>query len=81
MKYTVLILRPDYVASEYGKDTYLAHVEEVADVKEAEQAARLEAWSADQVPDVRDLASTEGIEDYHVLFVAEGLHDDLRSGE
>lgn len=77
MKYTVLILRPDYVASNYGQDTFLAHVD-APDVGTAEHDARVEAFNADTPPDERN-GETDAWGDYHVLFVAEGHHNDLRS--
>ena len=44
--YTVLLLRPDYIADEFGKDTYLAHV--VANgAAEAQKLAQAEAWDSD----------------------------------
>lgn len=80
MKYTVLLLRPDYVADNFGQDTFLAHVDEPS-VEAAEHAGRVEAYTADQSPDEREADDLdEKFEDYHVLFVAEGWLDDLASG-
>lgn len=70
-KYTVLLLRPDYIADEFGKDTYLAHVT-AAGVAAAQTTAQLDAWVADGGPDENDCC-----DDYHVLFVAEGYINDL----
>ena len=67
--YTVLLLRPDYVADEFGKDTCLAHV--VANgAEEAQKMAQLK-----YAMDERDAGNQP--EDYHVLFVALGHHQDL----
>lgn len=76
--YTVLLLRPDYIADEFGKDTYLAHV--TADgAKEAMEAAQLEAWVADREGDELEEPNdtAEGPEDYHVLFATMGHQRDL----
>ena len=71
--YTVLLLRPDYIASEFGKDTYLAHV--VANgVKEAQEKAQSDALDADHYPDADPWNDPN---DYHVLFVAIGHLQDL----
>ena len=72
-KYTVLVLRPDYIASEYGKDTYLAHVE-AASVGAAQAQAQVEARDSDQEPDDDDWNDPT---DYHVQCVFEGHLDDL----
>lgn len=68
MKYTVLLLRPDYVASDFGQDTYLAHVE-AGSVAEAQVLAQLEAAEADR---------EEEPTDYYTLFVAAGHLNDLK---
>lgn len=79
MKYTVLILRPDYVADNYGQDTFLSHVDEPS-VEAAEHAARVEALTADQLPSERDAEDLpESFDDYYVLLVVEGWHDDLKT--
>ena len=68
MKYTVLLLRPDYIASDYGQDTYLAWVE-ADDVAEAQVLAQLEAAEADREKEPSD---------YYTLFVAAGHLNDLK---
>lgn len=79
MKYTVLLLRPDYVANNYGQDTYLAYVD-ASTVEAAEQAAQVEARMADLPPDTRDDKDVDGSPmDYHVLFVTEGWLQDLKT--
>jgi hypothetical protein len=67
-KYTVLLLRPDYVADDFGTDTYLAQVE-ADSVSAAVLAAQAEVAEIDDL----DLKST----DYHPLITIEGWHDDL----
>ena len=77
-KYTALLLRPDYIADEFGKDTYLAHVWGETPV-DAGKVAQQAAWDADQIPD-SDTDGEEGVGspgDYHVLFMAEGHLNDL----
>lgn len=71
--YTVLLLRPDCIASDFGHDTYLAHVT-AGSVEAAMRNARVEASNADG----------EGMEpedsnpnDYYVLFVCRGHQEDL----
>lgn len=68
MKYTVLLLRPDYIASDYGQDTYLAWVE-ADDVAEAQVLAQLEAAEADREKEPSG---------YYTLFVAAGHLNDLK---
>ena len=67
-KYTVLLLRPDYVADDFGTDTYLAQVE-----ADSVGAAVLAAQAEEAEIDDLDLKST----DYHPLITIEGWHDDL----
>ena len=71
--YTVLLLRPDYMADEFGKDTYLAHVS-ANGAQEAQCKAQAEVISVDYEGEPDD-----GVDptDYHVLFVASGHHEDL----
>lgn len=73
-KYTVLLLYPDYLASNYGEDTYLAHVES-DNPPNALCAAQREASSANQ----KDNAVDCDIEltDFRPLLVAAGHLDDL----
>lgn len=62
--YSVLLLRPDYVADEYGKDVYFAHVC-AANPAKAVSIAQAEAAVADET----DLQSAI---DYHALIVLPG---------
>lgn len=72
--YTVLLLRPDYIADNYGQDTYLAHVN-ANNPDEAVTAAQVEAYNADGGDD-----ADESWEDYHPLIVVDGHHADLKGG-
>lgn len=68
--YTVLLLRPDYIAEPYGQDTYMAHVEAENPVN-AIEAAQIEVWNED----AGDEDSTSW-DDYHPLLVLDGhLYD------
>lgn len=47
-KFTVILVRPDYMADNFGQDTYTAHIEvEDNDVEKAVQAAKKEVWTID----------------------------------
>ena len=70
--YTVLVLRPDYMATNYGQDTFLAHVEATGPAQ-AQRIARQQAADADH--------SEESSEDYYILLVLEGHHFDRRVEE
>lgn len=67
--YTVLVLRPDYMATNYGQDTFLAHVEATSPAQ-AQRIARREAAAADR--------SEVSSEDYYILLVLEGHQYDRR---
>lgn len=70
-QYTVLLLRPDYIAKPYGQDTYMAHV--FADwPDDAIEAAQIEVWTKDHGDD-----AGESWTDYNVLLIIEGHHKDL----
>lgn len=66
-KYTVILLRPDYIADTFGHDTYIAHVT-ASDADNAVLSAQLDVFGADgeQADDYRD---------YHPLAVFRGHHD------
>jgi hypothetical protein len=67
MKFTVLLLRPDYGTGDYGHDTWASHVE--ADTPGgAVVSAQEEAAQADDC---------DSPDDYYPLFVAEGHLQDL----
>jgi hypothetical protein len=70
VKYTVILLLPDYVADVFGQDTYLAHV----DAPNAPRAVALgqhEACAAD---------GNDVVTDYYPLAVFAGHLDDLSEG-
>jgi hypothetical protein len=67
-KFTVLLLRPDYVADGFGTDTYLAQVE-ADSTSAAVLAAQAEVVKGDDL----DLIPN----DYHPLITLEGWHDDI----
>lgn len=77
MKYTVLLLRPDYIADEFGKDTYMAHVE-ASGVDRAIRTAQFEAVLADEHS--LDPGDEDWVDhtDYHVLFVGHHHLQDLK---
>jgi len=66
-KYTVILLRPDYIADTFGHDTYIAHVT-ASDADNAVLSAQLDVFGADgeRADDRRD---------YHPLAVFRGHHD------
>ena len=70
MKFTVLLLYPDYLANNYGEDTYLAHVEAVSPADAAEKA---------QNQAVKDTFEEDSAEDFLPLFIAYGFLDDVKS--
>lgn len=72
MKYTVLLLRPDYVADDYGQDTYQAWVE-AESVTEAIRKAQLEVVIVDDPDDRFNFAA-----DYFVLAVYLGHQADIQ---
>ena len=67
--YTVLLLRPDYIAEPYGQDTYLAHVH-ARTPREAKRVAQDEVRLVDG-------DAADDSEDYHPLFITEGHHQDM----
>jgi hypothetical protein len=72
--YTVLLLRPDYIAGAFGKDTYLVYVMANGPLA-AIKAAQIEVRDIDlddsTPPDDVD------INDYHPLLCILGHHEDL----
>lgn len=78
--YTVLLLRPDYIAINFGTDTYLAHVVANGPALAAEKA-QMEAWVTDNGgPDAISDDAEGDEQDYAVLFVAMGHLKDLSAG-
>ena len=70
-KWTVLLLRPDYLAATFGHDTFCAHVYGKTSA-EALAAARNEAIAADH--------TTSGAEDYYCLLCIRGHHKSYVDG-
>lgn len=66
-KYTVILLRPDYIADTFGYDIYIGHVT-ASDADNAVLSAQLDVFSADG-----DIADDHL--DYHPLAVFRGHHD------
>ena len=70
--YTVLLLKPDYVANQYGEETYLAHVRATSAAR-AQRFAQIEARDADDNSDIDDPDAVRGDSTgYRVLFTAMG---------
>lgn len=67
--YTVLLQRPDYIAENYGEDTYLWHGA-ASSPAEALALARTAAIATDD-------ADCEDPTDYRYLILLAGIHDDL----
>lgn len=76
-KFTVLLLKPDYVVDVVGQDTALVHVESTDPVL-AQVYAREKACAADH-PEEASLDSTNKARDYHVMGVFEGHLQDLKT--
>jgi len=70
-KFSVLLLRPDYVADNFGQDTHLCHVY-ARSVARAMEIAQREVATLD-CPDEGEHYDDE---DYHVLLIVPGhIHD------
>ena len=68
-KFTVLLMRPDYVADGFGEDTYLAHVR--AETPEAAiTLAQQEVAKLDDIDDIK-------VADYYPLICLTGWREDL----
>lgn len=68
-KFTILLLRPDYVADGFGVDTYLAHVK----AQTLEAAVTLAQHEVVKIDDLDDAKA----DDYHPLITLKGWHDDI----
>jgi hypothetical protein len=75
MIYTVLLLYPDYLASEFGHETYLAHVK-TDNVTDAIRLAQKMATMAQYEVGVEPLEIFA--RDFYVLCVFEGKHNDKK---
>lgn len=73
-KFTVLLLYPDYMSDNFGQDTCMAHVnaEDVARAQEAAQARMV------QIRLEYDEEDGQDPDDYFVLMVIEGHHNDIK---
>lgn len=77
--YTVILLRPDYMTSNYGQDTWMEAVK-ARDPEEAVKLARGECHLADN-EDLDDDTDYYGSpDDYFVIAVIRGNHEDLNPG-
>jgi len=75
--FSVLLLCPDYIADNYGEETFYAHVE-AQDANDAVYKARVEV--ANKMIRERDIHEDEFanlITDFALLLVIEGHHEDL----
>lgn len=78
--YTVILLRPDYMTSNYGQDTWMEAVK-ARDPEEAVKLARGECLLADNEGLDEDDGDFHGSpDDYFVIAVIRGKHDDLNPG-
>jgi len=75
--FTVLVQRPDYVAFNYGLDTYLAHVQ-AHTPREAQTIAQNNVATIDRIEGGSDVDDPIKEEDYAVLLVVRGKHNDLK---
>lgn len=73
--YTVLLLYPDYIANNYGQDTYLACVE-APNVELAVGLAQDMAAAASKTPGNKD-EDEHDPDDFYPLLTIAGHHDDL----
>ena len=76
MKYTVILLRPNYVADTFGQDTYMDHVEATTPAGAVDEA-RARAVSFDYGADLSEAV----LDDYFALAVFAGHLDDLNPVE
>ena len=71
-QYTVLLLYPDYIADEFGKETYLAWVTAQNPEQAILEAHKQVVGRLDNTPDL-----VLDFEDFYPLLVVEGHHSDL----
>ena len=71
-EYTVLLLYPDYVADEFGKETYLSWVEAESPEQAMAKAQKM-VWAANTYGEDDPLVP----DDFHPLMVIHGHHRDL----
>ena len=75
--YSVLLLYPDYLAAEFGHDTFFADVEASTPSEATEKAQVEAAVFAGTMPGAGD-PSEYLPEDFHVLLVVEGKHANVK---
>lgn len=68
--YTVILIRPDYIAENYGEDFYFAHVE-AENPTAAVKAAQIEVVREDGYDE-------DHAENYALVAIFEGHHEDVR---
>lgn len=68
--YTVVLLRPDYLADDFGTDIYVAQVD-AANESDAVSAAQQEAFASD----TKDEMEPNAPDDYALCVLFEGRHD------
>ena len=68
-RFTVLLLRPDYAADNFGEDTYLAHVR----AETPTEAITLAQQKVTKLDALDDTGST----DYYPLITLKGWHNDI----
>lgn len=71
-KYTVLMIVPDYIANNYGEETYMTYVQ-AESVEEAQKEAQIQA----QIVMVEDIDDSDDPKDFLVCFVCEGFVKDI----
>ena len=77
MKYTVILLRPDYIAGTFGEDTYMATVE-ADSVSDAQKLAQMDAFELDIDEEDRGNYADKTSDDYFVIAVIAGDHQDIK---
>jgi hypothetical protein len=74
-RYTVLLLYPDYIASDFGHETYMAWVEAV-DITNAIKAAQHEAMRDSGY--YTDPGKDDFLDDFYPLAVFKGYNKDFK---
>jgi hypothetical protein len=75
-KFTVVLMRPNYVADTYGQDCYVAYVE-AANVYRAREEGQKEAWESDNNGFAGEGSPKDSPDDYHPLLVFKG-HQEVK---
>lgn len=74
--FTVLLVYPDFLSENYGKETYLAHVD-ASDPEDAIHRAQLQACAANAVPDDPDYYIEP--DSFYVTAIFNGHLQDLKT--